>query len=124
MLEVVTEVNGQRVQGLQDGNQHQGKRQGSQLPRVQLVANCFEEFQLRGATVQAGIRQACRKVQQPTFGEQLTAERAADVDDAVETVADLLDVTLTMLRPDVVVQLKKVNIVETKRSLLLEHAAA
>lgn len=63
MLQVVTKVNGQSVQRLKDGDQHQGQRQGGQFPGIELVPDRLEEFQLRGwtAQVQAGIRQTFRK---------------------------------------------------------------
>lgn len=124
MLQVVTKIHGQRVQRLEDGDQHQGQRQRGQLSRVQLVPNRLEEFQLRGgaAQVQAGIGQALRRQQfaeQSTLGEQLTAERAADVDDAVVAVADLFGVTGTGFgRATDAVQLQQVKIVQAERSLL------
>lgn len=125
MLQVIAKVHGQRVQRLEDGDQHQGQRQRGQLPRVQLVPNRLEEFQLRGgaAQVQAGIGQALRRQQfaeQPALGEQLTAERAADVDDAVVAVADLFGVTAWtgFGRVRDAVQLQQVKIVQAERTLL------
>lgn len=82
----------------------------------------FEKFELRGGTaqVQARVSQAFRKqfAEQTAFVEQLTAERAADVDNAVETVADVFHVPWAGFVGVTGIQLQQMKIVETERSLL------
>lgn len=111
MLEIVTKIYGQRVQRFQNGDQHQRQRKRCNLPRIHLVAYQFEEFQLRRAAIQPGIRpEALVQFEQAAFRHDLTAEGALDVDDAVETVADLFHIR--------VCQLYLMQIVEAQGTLL------